>query len=397
VSAEPIKRSRVRLLVVACLVMVAGLALNQLALGTVDGTVKGLRTAKVDLNLPATRLAQRCYLLRVLGVLLAVVRSRRDLVLENAALRHQLQVALRTNPRPRLRQGDRILWVWLARLWSGGWQQHLSTVQPATVISWHRKGWRLYWTWRSRNRLGRPRLTQEVRELIAEISRDNPLWGTERIRGVLLQLGIVVSNRSIRRYRWRSPRPIGTQSWRSFLVNQLKGIWAADLCVVQTLGFGTLYVFFFITHARREVVHLNVTASPTAAWIWQQFVNATAWGRQPTHLIHDRDAVYGKDFGPRLERVGVTDIRTPVRAPNANSVAERLVRTLRRECLDHVIIVNERHLLQVLGDFIDYYNCHRPHRSLNLEAPVPAVATRNGRVESHPILGGLHHIYARAA
>lgn len=333
----------------------------------------------------------------MLGALVAVFRSHRDLVLENAALRHQLQVALRTNPRPHVRQGDRILLVWLSRLWSGRWQQHLAIVQPATVIGWHRKGWRLYWTWRSRSRLGRPHLTQETRELIVEISRANPLWGSERIRGELRKLGIEVSNRSIRRYRWRTPRPLGTQRWRTFLVNELKGIWAADLCTVQTLGFRTLYVFFFITHARREVVHLNVTASPNAAWIWQQLIDATPWGKEATHLIHDRDSVYGRDFGHKLEGVGITELRTPPRAPNANAVAERFVRTLRQECLDHVIIVNERHLLKVLDEFIDYYNSHRPHRSLGLEAPLPAEATRNGRVVSRPVLGGLHHVYGRAA
>jgi hypothetical protein len=141
----------------------------------------------------------------VLGIFLALFRAHRDLVLENAVLRHQLAVALRSNPKPRLRQRERILWVWLTRFWPRRWRQHLLVVQPATVIGWHRKGWRLYWTWRSRTRLGRPRLSSEVRELIAEMSRDNPLWGTERIRGELLKLGIVVSARSIRRYRWRDP------------------------------------------------------------------------------------------------------------------------------------------------------------------------------------------------
>ena len=330
-------------------------------------------------------------------MLLALFRSRRDLLLENAALRHQLQVALRTNPRPLLRQHDRILWVWLSRLWPGRWKQHLSIVQPATVIGWHRKGWRLYWTWKSRTRLGRPRLSAEVRELIAEMSRDNTLWGTERIRGELLKLGILVSNRSIRRYRWRRPRPNGSQSWRTFLINELKGIWAADLCVVQTLGFHTLYVFFFITHARREVVHINVTANPTAAWIWRQFINATPSGRLPTHLIHDRDKVYGHDLGHKLQRLGVTDIRTPIRAPNANSIAERFVRSLRQECLDHVIILNERHLVRVLHEFVEYYNQHRPHRSLHLGAPQPLTVVRDGQVVARPVLGGLHHVYGRAA
>jgi len=258
----------------------------------------------------------------VLATLFGVFRSRRDLLVENAVLRHQLGVALRTNPRPRLQRRDRIFWVWILRLWPEGWRQHLRIVQPATVIGWHRKGWRLYWTWRSRALLGRPRLSREVKDLIAEMSRDNPLWGSERIRGELLKLGIVVSNRSIRRYRWREPegRKRG-QGWRTFLRNQLKGIWAADLMVVQTVSFRTLFVFFFITHAKREVVHLHVTASPTAAWIWQQFINATPWGHRPSHLIHDRDSVYGREFGKKLHRLGVVDVRTPIRAPNANPYA----------------------------------------------------------------------------
>jgi len=274
---------------------------------------------------------------RVLGSLnlllwtaLAPFRGRRALVLENLALRHQLQVALRDDPRLRIRQHDRVLWVWLRQLWPGGWRRHLVFVQPETV-GWHRKGWRLYWTWKSRTRLGRPRLGAEVRELICLMSRENPLWGSERIRGELLKLGIAVSNRSIRRYRWRSPSPVGTQRWRSFLSNELKGIWAADLLVVQTVGFRTLYVFFFITHARREMVHFNVTSSPTAAWIWQQVINATPWGRKPSHLVHDRDTVYGRAFDSKLGRLGVVGIKTPVRAPRANSIAERAVRTLRQE------------------------------------------------------------------
>ena len=203
----------------------------------------------------------------VLRAFIALLRPRRDLVLENLVLRHQLQVALRTNPRPLLHDRDRILWVWIRRWWPNGWPRHLAIVRPETVIGWHRKGWRLYWTWRSRAPFGRPRLSAGVRELIAQMSRDNPLWGTERIRGELLKLGIVVSNRSIRRYRWQKQGGHHRgQTWRTFLRNQVQGIWAADLFVVQTVGFRTLYVFFFITHARRQLVHFNVTASPTAAW-----------------------------------------------------------------------------------------------------------------------------------
>ncbi len=230
-------------------------------------------------------------LLLIVRSLLAALRPRRDLVLENLALRHQLQVALRTNPRPRLRPGDRALWVWLRSGWPDGWRRHLRLVRPETVLRWHRKGWRLYWTWKSRTRLGRHPLNAEVRALIARISKENPLWGTERIRGELMKLGIVVSNRSIRRYRWRRTRPEGDhQRWRKFLRNQLRGIWAADLFVVHTVTHRTLYVFFLLRHHRREWLHVDVTASPTAAWIWRQVIEATPLGRQPKFLIHDRDA-----------------------------------------------------------------------------------------------------------
>ena len=333
----------------------------------------------------------------LLRVLISAARSHRDLVLENLVLHHQLEVLSRVRPKPRLRAADRVLWVWLRSIWPAGWDRHLRIVRPETVVGWHRKGWRLYWTWKSRTRLGRPRLSQEVRDLIARISRENRLWGSERIRGELLKLGIVVSNRSIRRYRWRGPRRERSQSWRSFLRNQIEGIWAADLFVVHTIGMQSLYVFFFINHVRRELVQFNVTASPTAAWIWRQTIEATAWGRQPQHLIHDRDNVYGADFGAKLAAIGIANTRTPYRTPLANSVAERVVRTFRQECLDHVIVLNEQHLRALLTEFVHYYNHDRPHRTLELQTPVPSPPMSRGAVVSRPILGGLHHSYARAA
>jgi transposase InsO family protein len=286
----------------------------------------------------------------------------------------------------------------MRRLWPTGWRQHLAIVRPETVVGWHRKGWRLYWTWRSRAPLGRPRLSAEVRELIAAMSRDNPLWGTERIRGELLKLSIVVSNRSIRRYRWRKQGGHHRgQTWRTFLRNQVQGIWAADLFVVQTVGFRTVYAFFFITHDRRQLVDFSVTASPTAAWIWQQVINATPWGLQPRYLIHDRDAVYGGEFGSKLAKIGVAGVRTPIRAPRANSVAERVIRTIRQEALDHVIVLNERHLHAILSEFFAYYNHERPHRSLRMAPPVYRPREGTGAVTARPVLGGLHHVYSRAA
>jgi len=290
----------------------------------------------------------------LLRALLDCCRSRQDLALENLALRHQLEVLLRGKPKPPLRNRDWILWVWIRWLWPERWTRQLRIVQPETVIGWHRRGWRLYWIWRSRSRLGRPRLNPEVRELIARMSRDNRLWGTERIRGELLKLAIVVSNRSIRRYRWRGLKRERRQSWGTFLRNQIKGIRAADLFVVQTIGFQTLYVFFFIRHERRELIQFNVTASPTAAWVWRQVIEATARGRQPQYLIRDRDNSYGADFGSKLASVGIEDIKTPYRAPLANSVAERVVRSFRQECPDHVIVLNERHLVALLTEFVRF-------------------------------------------
>jgi transposase InsO family protein len=230
------------------------------------------------------------------------------------------------------------------------------------------------------------------------MSRENRLWGTERIRGELLKLGIIVSNRSIRRCRWRGPRRERSQRWPTFLRNQIKGIWATDLFVVKTIGMQTLYVFSFSSATCAESWFSSTSpTSPTAAWIWRQLIEATAWDSQPQHLIHDRDNIYGDDFGAKLAATGIADIRMPYRAPLANSVAERVVRTFRQECLDHVIVLNERHLVALLTKFVHYYNHDRPHRTLELETPVASPPMSRGAVVSRPILGGLHHAYARAA
>ncbi len=226
---------------------------------------------------------------------------------------------------------------------------------------------------------------------------ENPHWGTERIRGELLKLGIAVSARSIRRYRRRGPARPSSQSWRTFLANHAHAIWAADLFVVQTLTFQTLYVLFLISRDRRRLLHFNVTAHPTAAWVWRQLIEATPWGQQPKYLIHDRDRVYGADFATKLAGLGIESVRTPVRAPRANAIGERVVRTLRRECLDHILPLSERHVRAVLAEYASYYNQDRPHRSLHLETPVPSQRPVAGEVVVRPVLEGLHHVYERAA
>jgi putative transposase len=337
------------------------------------------------------------YLLLVVAFVRAAIRSRAEVAAENLLLRQQFAVLTRpARKRPRLRRGDRVVWV-LARLLWRRWSHHLVVVRPETVVSWHRAGWRLYWRWRSRSRLGRPRLSAEVRGLIAAMARDNPLWGSERIRGELRKLGIGVSRRSVQRYRRRGPARPPSQTWRTFLANHAAGIWACDLFAVPTLTFRTLYVLLFISHERRELVHLNVTAHPTARWVWQQLREATPWGRQPRHLIRDRDAVFGGDFVKRAEHLGIETLLTPFRAPKANAIAERVIRSLRNECLDHLIVLAEAHLRFVLAEFVRYYNIERPHRSLRLTPPVPIPRPRAGPVRSRPVLSGLHHVYERAA
>jgi hypothetical protein len=209
-----------------------------------------------------------------------------------------------------------LLWV-LARRW----REYLAIVTPETVVRWHRQGWRLLWRWKSRSRGGRPHLSPEIQELIRTMSRDNRLRGSERMRGELLNLGIVVSNRSIRRYHWHGQRRPSSQTWRTFLQDHARHLWAADLFTVSTLTCKTLYVLVFIAHNRRELVHVNVTADSTAAWVWRQLIEATPWGNKPRHLLHDRDAVYGRDFRPRARRVGIDAIRIPIHAPKAKACA----------------------------------------------------------------------------
>jgi putative transposase len=331
----------------------------------------------------------------LVGIVLSALRGRRALLVENRLLRQQLAGALRTRRRPRVRWHDRLFWV-VARRLVTDWRRHLVLVQPETVLGWHRRGWRRFWWWRSRRPTGRPRVPAAVRALIARMSRDNPLWGTERIRGELGTLGIAVSAGSIRRYRWRGPVRPPSQTWRTFLHNHAGQIWAADLFTVPTLTFRTLFVLFFITHGRRELIHFQVTAHPSAAWVWRQLIEATAWGRRPRYVVRDRDAVYGRDFVPKARGLGIDTVLTPVRAPRANAVAERVIRTLRQECLDHVVVLNERHL----REYADYYNAQRPHRSLALappRPPPPAPSPVLARIVARPVLGGLHHVYGRAA
>jgi putative transposase len=230
--------------------------------------------------------------------------------LENVALRHQLAVLHHSVPRPRLSRWDRLLWVWLSRQWTG-WRSSLLIVQPATVLAWHRRGFRLYWQWKSRpNPVGRPTLDAELRDLIQRMARENPTWGRRRIRAELALLGYEVAELTVAKYMHRtSPRPSPT--WRVFLTAHARDIVAIDFFLVPTLTFRLLFAFVVLSHARRELLHLNVTDHPTAVWTARQLVEAFPYSTAPKYLLRDRDGVYGKEFVRRVERMGIREVLQP--------------------------------------------------------------------------------------
>jgi transposase InsO family protein len=277
------------------------------------------------------------------------LRSRSSLELELIALRHQVAVLRRQRPgRPKLFCADRLLWVWLYRIWPQALHA-MVLVKPATVIQWHRKGFRLYWRWRSQSGYpGRPKTCTEVRNLIRQMSIANPLWGAPRIHGELLKLGIVVSQATVGRYMsWRPKVPSPT--WRSFLRNHMSGTVAVDMFVVATATFRLLYTVIVLGHDRRRIIHFNVTQNPTQVWLAHQMTEAFPWDTAPQYLLRDRDASYGRAFRNRIQAMGITEVVTAARSPWQNAYVERIIGSVRRECLDHIIIFDERHLRGVLS------------------------------------------------
>lgn len=339
-------------------------------------------------------------LLAVLASFRSLFRSRAALQAEVFALRHQLLILERQRGGRRvpLRTSDRLLWAQLSRIWPG-WRRALVLVQPDTVLRWHRQGFRLYWRWKSRpNRPGRPSITDEVRELILEMHRANPTWGAPRIHGELLKLGITAAQSTVSKYLPRQRKP-PSQGWRTFLRNHLPETAAIDFAVVPTVTFRLLFVFVVLSLERRRVLHISVTAHPTAQWTAQQMVEAFPWETTARFVIRDRDRIYGADFQRRVKALGLHEVPTAPRSPWQNCYAERFIGSLRRECLDHVIVLNERHLGRMLSDYARYYNRTRTHLALDKDAPDPRSAHQRelGEVTAFPEVGGLHHRYERRA
>jgi transposase InsO family protein len=307
------------------------------------------------------------------------LQSKSRLEAENATLRYQLIVLRRkVGGRVRLTNGDRLFFIQLYR-WFPSVLKVITVIRPETLVRWHRAGFRRYWCWKSRPFGGRPQISAELRALIRRMSIENPLWGAPRIHGELLKLGFEVAQSSVAKYMVKRHGP-PSQAWRTFLRNHAPDIAAMDLFVVPTIGFDLLYAFVIVRLDRRDLVWISVTAHPTAEWIARQLTEAFPWNEAPHYLIRDQDHIYGTVVTRRLRTMGIRDKPIAPASPWQNGFAERLIGSIRRECLDHFVV----------------YNAIRAHRSLNKDAPVSRPVQRTGNINSHAILGGLHHHYVRA-
>jgi putative transposase len=329
---------------------------------------------------------------------LATFHSRLALQTEIIALRHQIIVLKRSvSNRPKLRSWDRLLWIWLSRFWPQ-WRSALIIVKPETVLAWHRKGFRLFWTWKCRRgKSGRPGISREIRELIQIMSKTNSLWGAPRIHGELLKLGIEVSQATIAKYMVRHHKP-PSQTWRTFLNSHSKQLASIDFFTVPTISFRILYVFLVLAHERRRVVHFNVTSHPTAEWTSQQLLQAFPYDCAPQYIIRDRDCIYGVDVQRQLKDMGISQVLTAPRSPWQSPYVERLIGSIRRD-LDHILTINEESLRATLRSYFSYYHDSRCHLGLNKDSPEPREIQLpdKGRIIEIPEVGGLHHRYERRA
>jgi transposase InsO family protein len=322
----------------------------------------------------------------------AVVASTTDA--ELLALRHQIAVLQRQiGRRPKLTYWDRFLFAVLYSI-QPRVLRSISIVRPETVIRWHREGFRLFWKHKSRGKAGRPRVPAEVRRLIRKICIANPLWGAPRIHGELLKIGIEVSQSTVAKYMVRG-NPPPSQAWFTFLGNHAEGIAAMDLFVVPTLGFRVLFGLVIVAHERRRLVHVAATYHPTSEWIAGQVVEAFPWQTAPQYLLRDRDGAYGRVFRKRLAAMGIRDRPTSPGSPWQNGYVERVIGSIRRDLLDHVIVTGEIHLSRLLWDYADYYNSYRTHLGLNKDTPLGRPVLDRGRITAVPKVGGLHNVFVR--
>jgi len=337
-----------------------------------------------------------------LSTLADLGRSKPELIAENALLRQQLIVLTREVKRPLFTRTDRILLVLLAR-WVRTWQQALVIVQPDTLLKWHRELFRLYWKRKSKAHTRKPTVAEKTIALIREMARSNRLWGAERIRGELLKLGLRVCKRTIQKYmRGVRTKPPRGQKWSTFLRTHATQIWACDFIQVTDLLFRPLFAFFLIELKSRKVIHVGVTRSPTDAWAAQQLREATPYGQAPNYLIRDNDGKFGSCFARVATTSGIKLLKMPYQAPRANAICERFMRSVRQECLDHLLILQEKQLERMLRSYVAYFNQARPHQGMAQQFPEPSRSALSShhageQVIAVPVMGGLHHDYRWAA
>jgi transposase InsO family protein len=334
-------------------------------------------------------------------------RSTESVHAENLFLRRQLALYIERGVQPRrVDAATRVSLALLARLFD--WRGALVVVQPATMIRWHRAGWRLLW--RVKSRPGRPAIPKELRELIRRMARENVLWGEERIANeLLLKLGVRISPRTVRKYLPKRPpgRPRGDLRWSTFLKSHARGIRACDFFVTITATFRMLYVFVVIEHGTRRLAHVNVTAHPSASWTLQQLREVIADANAHKYLIHDRDSIFARHLDDSIRALGLAVLRSPFASPKANAICERVIGTIRRECLDWMIPMSEGHLRSILREWVGHYNGGRPHSALGPGVPGPPAGsecapkpesrplwTPGALVRAKSVLGGLHHEYS---
>ncbi len=343
---------------------------------------------------------------QIIGGATDLFRSKPELIAENAFLRQQVIVLKRQSTgRPSITQHDRRVLVTLASKLRE-WKDVLHIVKPDTLTKWHRQGFQLFWRRKSQGQVRKPRISPEAIALIKEMAIENRLWGSPRIRDELLKLGFKVAKRTVQKYMRQARRGLPpertSQTWATFLANHADEIWTCDFVQTYNLFFRTIYAFFMVGLGSRRVVHCGVTRSPSGAWVTQQLREATPFGEGPRFLICDNDGKFGDQFERVAEGSGIDVIHTPVEAPQANAICERFIGSVRRELLDHILILSERHLLRKVKEYVRYFNRVRPHQGLNGQIPIPSspppsVVPPLTQLRRIPILGGLHHDYQWAA
>jgi putative transposase len=334
----------------------------------------------------------------IVRALALACRGHQELVLENLALRQQLRASKRTTKRPRLRTRDRLFWIVLANAWRH-WRTALVIVQPETVVRWHHDWLRRRWTRRStRTRGGRPPIDRETRALVDEMATANPLWGAPRIHGELAKLAIAVSERTVSRLLQLRRRP-SSQTWRAFLTNHLPSVVSMDFFTVPTVTGRVLFVLVLLSHQRRRIVYFNIAEHPTAYWAAQQVGEAFPDDTTPRWLLRDRDSISGDAFRRRVAGMGITDLLSSPASPWQHPYAERLIGSIRRECLDHVVVFGEAHVRRLLSAYVAYYHRSRTHLGLGKDTPDgrPVQAASDGQIVAFPEVGGLQYRYERRA